>query len=291
MVGRKGFWIAVFLIPTILIFIVIYTIPVLTVFFTSFYRWKNFEPMQFIGINNYINILTGDEDFRVSFTNTFKWLLLQSTVHVFIGTMIAIFLSHKIRGWKFIRTAYFLPNVISSAALGMLFLNIYNPQYGILNSFIRLLGFKDFSQNWFFDDKTAFFAVTTCWLFYAGYIVLLILAQIMTLPESIHEAAIVDGATQLQYDIFVVVPLIKNIIGTSTLFAATSMLTTFDMIYLTTNGGPMNVTLNLPLYIYHTAMIGFDTGYANTAATILIILGIFIVISINKIFKLNSTIY
>ena len=167
-----------------------------------------------------------------------------------------------------------IPNIISSAALGMLFLCIMNPQFGMVNNLIRFVTGSDFSQNWFLGADTAFFSVTLTWLPYAGLVTILVMAEMASIPEDIYEAARVDGATDFQIDIRIVLPMMRNIIGTATVLAATSMLQKLDIIMMTTNGGPAGKTMNMPMYLYQTALTDNNYGLANAQGVVLIAIGL-----------------
>ncbi|PYG88246.1 carbohydrate ABC transporter membrane protein 1 (CUT1 family) [Ruminiclostridium sufflavum DSM 19573] len=285
---KNRLWIAIFLLPSILIFCLIYGASVVTLFGSSFTEWKLASKLEFTGISNYVNLFA-DKNFLKALSNTVIWALLQSTIHIFIGVTFALILSKKEFYWKFARTAYMIPNIICSAALGMVYLSIFNPKFGAVNNIIRALGVEDFSQNWFMDYSSAFFTVTITWLPFAGVVAILVLAEIAAIPEAILESAKIDGAGEFKTNIYVVLPLLKNIIGTCVIVAATSMLKNFDIIFMTTNGGPGNTTLNLPLYIYKTSMLENNYGYANTIGAFLILLGIVMLIVINKAFKLGQS--
>ena len=169
--------------------------------------------------------------------NTGIWVVLQSVVHVMLGTVIAFMLSKRKKGWKVLRTIYMIPNVVSAAALAVIFLNVFNAQYGIINSFVKTVTGKPFMKNWFFDQNSAFITVTWSWLLYTGMIIILVLAGVLSIPEDVVEAAKIDGATDMQINMKIRLPLIRTIIGTCEILAATSMLREFELIYLTTNGG------------------------------------------------------
>lgn len=285
---KNRFWIAIFLIPSLLIFCMIYGASVITLFASSFTEWRLASKVEFVGLSNYINLFS-DDDFLKALSNTTIWALLQSTIHIVIGVTFALILAKKEFYWKFARTAYMIPNIISSAALGMVYLSIFNPKFGAVNSIIRALGVKDFEQNWFMDYSTAFFTVTMTWLPFAAIVSILILAEIGAIPESIMESAKIDGAGEFKTNIYIVLPLLRNIIGTCVIVAATSMLKNFDIIFMTTNGGPENTTLNLPLYIYKTSMLENNYGYANTIGAFLILLGIVMLVAISKTFKMGQS--
>ncbi|MCR4778514.1 MAG: sugar ABC transporter permease, partial [Lachnospiraceae bacterium] len=187
-----------------------------------------------------------------------------------------------------VRAIFFIPNVISSAALGMLFLCIMNPQYGLVNTLVTKISGNTFSQNWFMDPKTAFLSVTMTWLPYAGLVTILVMAEMSSISEDIYEAAKIDGASLFQTDIYVVLPLMKNIIGTSVVLAATSMLQKLDIIMMTTQGGPGSKTMNMPMYIYKTVFTNNNYGLANAQGVLLIILGVLALRIIRGLFKMDK---
>ena len=288
MTKNKGY-IALFLIPTLILFLIVYAVSIVILFGTSFTEWSTGRNPIFIGLGNYIKMFTDDSDFRQSFINTIIWIVLQSTVHVCIGVVFAIILNMKEFYWKFARTVFMIPNIISGAAVGMLFLCILNPEFGAVNSIIRLLGLEDFSQNWFMDYKTSFFSVTMTWLPYAAIVTILVLAEIAAIPDGLFEAARIDGASEIKINLYVVLPLLRNIIGTCVILSGTSMLQKLDIIVMTTGGGPGNQTMNLPMYIYKTAFMDNNFGYSNTIGTFLVAFGIVLVLIYRKIFKIGSS--
>jgi raffinose/stachyose/melibiose transport system permease protein len=285
---RNRLWYALFLTPAVVIFLLVFGYPVINVIFTSFFDYKINQPMKFIGFDNYIGLLS-DPAFLVAFKNTIIWVGLQGSFHVGLGVLVALVLSHKPLGWKFVRTSYMIPIIISSAARAMLLLYVFNPQMGMINSFLKMIGFDDFSLNWYFDPASSFLTVTSGWLFFSALITIIVMAEIATIPQSLYEAAKIDGATKFQTDLFIVLPLLRNVIGISVILATTSMLKEFELIFLTTNGGPNDSNLNLPLYLYKEAMMLNNYGYANAIGTLLIFLGLFIILVTTRIFKFGQS--
>ena len=280
--------ITLFLIPAVVLFLVVFGVSLVTLFGSSFTDWAIGKQANFIGFDNYINVFK-DKDFVQGLINTVIWIVLQSTLHVAIGVTVALILSRRKFYWKFVRTVYMIPNIISSAALGMMFTILLNPQFGAINKLIQMFGNPDFNLNWFQNRATAFFAVTITWLPYAATVTILVLAEIAAIDTSIYEAARVDGASEMQVTFRITLPLLRNIIGTAAVLGGTSMLQKLDILMMTTNGGPGNRTLNLPLYIYDTALTNNDFATANTAGVYLIILGFITVIIINKVFRMGKS--
>ncbi|WP_298016373.1 carbohydrate ABC transporter permease [uncultured Dysosmobacter sp.] len=287
---KKG-WIPIFLLPAVILFLLIYAVPLVMVFVTSLFDYRlTGQGMTFIGFDNYVRLFH-DPDFAKALFNTVIWIFIQCIAHVALGTFIALILYKKPKGWKFVRTAYMIPNIISNAAIGMIFLNIFNPQFGIINSVLKAVGLEHLTHNWLMDSSTAFPSVTLIWVLFAGYTTTLVLAQALSIDESVLEAAKVDGATPFQTDLFVVLPLLKKIIGTTMVMAATYMLQMFDLIYITTNGGPGKTTTNLPLLLYGVYKGENNYGYANTIGVFIVVIGVVAMTVINKALKVNDEDY
>ena len=280
-------WIAVFLAPTVLLFLLIYAIPLAVVLGTSFMDYRLASPtISFAGLDNYTRLLS-DRAFFAALRNTVVWIFIHCTLHIALGVSLALVLYKKPFGWKFVRTAYMVPNIISNAAVGLIFLNIFNPQFGIINVILRGIGLEHLTRNWLMQSSTAFPSVTTIWLIFAGYTTILVLAHALSIDESILEAAKIDGASHFQQDMLIMLPLLKKIIGTTTVMAAAYMLRMFDLIFVTTSGGPGRLTTNLPLYLYHIYMNEYNYGYANTVGVVIILLGIVSMVIINRIYGVN----
>ena len=274
--------------PGVLLFGFVFLGSLVVLFGTSFTDWAIGKNFTFIGLKNYKYLFTEDKIFIDSIKNTAVWILLQSTLHVCLGTLVALILARKKWYSSAVRAIFFIPNVISSAALGMLFLCIMNPQYGLVNTLVSAVTKSTFSWNWFMNPKSAFFSVTMTWLPYAGLVTILVMAEMSSISEDIYEAAKIDGATLFQTDIYVVLPLMKNIIGTSVVLAATSMLQKLDIIMMTTQGGPGSKTMNMPMYVYKTVFTNNNYGLANAQGVILIILGVLALRIIRGLFGMNK---
>lgn len=287
----KKIWIPIFLAPAVILFLLIYAVPLGMVFITSLFDYRlTSSAMTFIGLRHYIDLM-GDPAFRQALSNTLIWIVIQCCLHVAIGTFVALLLYKKPRGWKFVRTAYMVPNIVSNAAIGMIFINIFNPQFGVLNSLLNKLGLEHLTHNWLMESGTAFPSVTIIWLLFAGYTTTLVLAQALSVDESVLEAARVDGANNLQIDFFIMLPLLKKIIGTTMVMAATYMLQMFDLIYITTNGGPGKTTTNLPLLLYGVYKSENNYGYSNAIGVVIVIIGVVAMTLINRAFKVNDEDY
>jgi len=252
---RQAGWIALFLLPAVALFLTIYAIPLGITLYTSLFDYRLFpNRMVYVGLANFAQLFARDAQFHRALVNNLVWILLHTTLHIAIGAVLALILYKKPRGWKAVRVIYMIPSIISNAAVAMIFANIYNPSYGVINSLLKSVGLAGMQRNWLYDPATSFVSVTMIWTLFSGYNTTLILSQALSLDSSVLEAARVDGASRLQQDFLIVMPLVKHMLATTMIMAATYMLQMFDLIYLTTRGGPGVTTTNLPLMLYKTAM-------------------------------------
>ena len=284
--SHQRLWVVIFLLPALVMFGLFFIGPIITVVTTSFTKWNGLSPPKFIGTANYLRLLSSDAVLS-AFWNSMKWVLAAALIHVPFGVLVALILSKKQRGWRFTRAVFMIPNIIGWTALSLLFRFIYMPESGIINGLFRLFGATDFQHNWLAHPDTAFFSVTSIWLFYAAVITLITLSEILAIPESIHDSAKIDGASNIQIDLYINLPMIRPIIGTGIIIAVTSVLKQFEIVYLTTSGGPGNKTTLLSVLMYNRLFNGMEHGYANALGILLMITGIILVISLQRIFRLS----
>ena len=267
-----------FLLPTLILFALFYVIPIITVFFTCFdtifYNYKKLFSMS---------------SFGKSLQNLGLWSLIAATLHVGIGALVAFILYQKPKGWKFVRGVYMIPNVISAAAWAMIYKFIFNNDFGLLNNAIRLIN-PSFNVNWFYQSPAAFWAVTFTWLFYAVIVCMVVLADLMAIPKELHEAAEIDGASSVQRTFLIDLPLCRNSLGTSVIISVTSRIAMYEAIALTTRGGPGNDTANLALILVK-AINDYNYGLANATAMLMFIFGIVVMLVINRVFRMNESVY
>lgn len=284
-IKNKGLWIVLFTMPCMLLFALVYAAPIVTVLYTSLCDYTTFSGPVFAGVKNFVNIF-GDGDFLESIKNTLVWVLLQSTFHVSLGLVMALVLRRKPKGWKVVRTAYMIPNIVPTAATGVMFTLLLNPTFGIVKPFLEMIG-VEVSQvpNLFGNSRYAFWTVTATWIFYAGFNTIIFLAEMGAVDKEIYEAATVDGASPWQLDWYITLPLMKNIFGTCVTLASVAMVSQFDIIYMTTKGGPGNTTLNLPIYLYKAATLENNYGKANAVGTVQIAIGLILVLLIQRMFQ------
>jgi len=262
-----------------------YLWPILTVIYTSFTRWNGMTTPQWTGLANYQRLINMS-GFMSSLRNLGLWSLIAATLHTAFGIIVAFAFFKNPPGWKFVRTVFMIPNVISGAAWAMIYRFLFNNEFGILNNFIRIFD-KDFSVNWFFQSPAAFWAITFTWLFYAVVISLVVLADLMSISSDIHEAAIIDGASGWQILTRIDLPLCRFSIGTSVIMGVTSRISMYEAIALTSRGGPAEDTMSLSMLLVK-AITDFNYGLANSAGMVMLIIGAFLMLICNRIFRMNK---
>ena len=274
------------LLPAIVIFTIFLVIPILIMGVTSFFSWTG-SGLEFVGTFNYERLFTRDRAYGAALRNTLVWIGVALFIHIPLAVLVAMILSKKIRGWKIFRTLFFIPNIVSYASLSIVFLAFYNARYGMLNTTLGSFGLEQFQQDWLFQRETALAAIILTWVFMIGFYMIIILAEIASIPESLYEASAIDGANAWQQDLYITLPLLRNAIGTSMILAATLSLIYFEGIFLMTQGGPANATMNLPMLAYSQYQ-NFRWGYTNAIGTTILLLGLVFILIIRTVFRVGE---
>ncbi len=288
---RTGFIFA-FLSPTLIAFCVFYLYPIITVLITSFCKWDytNITSPEFFGFRNmwqnYDYIFKTYPFFWEALGNSTKWAIIGAVVQIPVATLIALALSRKVKGIKFVRNAYVIPNMISTAAMGIIFLQLYNPSYGMINPIIRLFN-QDFSDNILLLKGPAFIAMTCAYIFFTGTTTLMILGNVMAVSEEVREAAMLDGASGLKQDWHITIPMIKGTLKTVSVLAATSGFLIYNEVYFLTKGAAG--TYSISYVIRELAITSPKTqfGRANAVAMIQILAGMVIILVINLLYSVS----
>ena len=279
--------ILIFLLPALILFCGVLIAPIGASLYYSFFNWKGIGPKTFIAFANYKELFTSNS---IGFIKALKNSLLLAALSVFLqlplALALALTLGKRIKGERLFLSVYFMPVLISTVVIGQLWLKIYNPDYGILNVFLRSVGLDSWAKIWLGDKRYALGAVfvPTLWQ-YVGYHMLLLYAGVKSVPTELREAAMLDGATDSQVNRYIVLPYIKPIIRISVIFAVTGSLKSFDLIYVLTNGGPLHATEVPSTLMISMLFTRGRYGMGSTIAVLLIVLCFGFALLINAIFK------
>ena len=272
--------VTLFLIPALLLLIAFFILPVIYLVFMSLQQWDGLSTPSFIGLGNFAKIFK-DKTFIQAIVNNVVWALTAGLVQVPIAMFTAIMLSQKMHGWKLFRTVYFLPQVISGVALATMWAAVYNASYGLLDGLLKIVGLGAFQRNWLGDLNTAFPACLLYWVPYIGYYMVIMLADIQSIPPDYYEAASLDGAGSVRQAFSITIPLIRGSLATCMTLAMIFGLRQFEQIYMLTNGGPANRTMVMVLYLYNE-MKALNYGPSSAASMVLIGIGTIVIVGLRK---------
>lgn len=279
------FGVVVFLAPVLILYGAYFIYPLVYVFSTSLFE-TNGVTSEFVGLANFADDFA-NPTFRLSIRNNFIWVVSLGFGQVGLALVVAMILARQPRGWRFLRTVYFLPNVISQVALAMMWAALYNAEYGAINQFLELIGMEEATRNWLGSLETALPAVLLQQVFYIGYFMIILLAATMSIPQSFYEAAEIDGASVLQQEFYITLPMIRDILVTAMTLAMAYGLRHFESTFLLTGGGPANITSVLGIQLHRR--LGFlDYGGANAIGVVLIVLGVLLIVTIRTLGRRTS---
>lgn len=275
-----------FIFPASLIYISIVALPVLSTIYNSFFRWNLVDIKRYVGFRNFVQLFTIDDIFKLSLKNTMLLLVFSVVIEIPLAIMLAIALSSNIRGTRYFKTVYFMPNILASVAIGLMWSFIYNPDFGLINKLLTASGIIDKPILFLADERSVLpsILVVISWQF-IGYHMILYLAAIENIPESLNEISTIDGATFWQRTRSITIPLIKPIIGIDTVLIATGSLRYFDLIYVMSNGGPNHASEVVALYMYYKSFRDMQYGYGSAVAVILLALCLIVTVVLNRAFK------
>ena len=237
----------------------------------------------FIGLQNYLNYFHDPKTPAVLLT-TAIFAVVTVGGCMSIGLALARLLDRKLHGRTFVRAAVFAPYVLSGVAVGMCWLFVFDPQYGLVSGLLRGLGIT--SPNWYNDPHWSLAMVCIVYLWkYVGYVAIIYLAALQSVPDDILEAAQIDGASPLRTFWSIIFPLLSptTLFLTVTVFIESNSGGSFDIIRAMTKGGPLEGTTTMVYQVYQEAFVDGSAGYASAIATLLFV-GLLLVTLVQMVF-------
>jgi raffinose/stachyose/melibiose transport system permease protein len=247
---------------------------------TAFTNWS-LAGTQYVGFDNFRSMFH-DDQFWMALRNTGVFVLAANIIQIPLATVVALILGHGIRGWRVMRVLVFLPNMMSPAAIALVYTFVLNPRFGLLNAALGHVGLDQLRHDWLSDVDTALWSVIGTWVFSVGLFALLILNEIQGLPPEVLEAAQLDGASRRQRAWHITVPLIRPVLATCMLLASLAALAYFEGVYVMTGGGPADHTMTLGLYSYLAYSRG-EWGYANAVGLFMLGVGAAVILLIRRL--------
>ena len=265
---RKTLPIVVFLAPAMVFLLVFLIYPLFSSFQLSLLDWNGLgNGGRFIGLDNWAN-LAQDKQFWRSLGNNALLAVFSILIQLPIALVLAVMLDEAGKRSRILKILYFLPLLMSSVALGVLFKNIYDPNFGPINLVLQALHLEGLAHDWLGDTRLALGSViaVVCWQNIPFYMVLF-LAGLSSFPAELSEAAELDGASKATVFWRIKLPHLQGTIRTAILLAIIGSLRYFDLIYVMTGGGPEGSSELMATYMYRTVFSSFQLGYGSTVAS------------------------
>ncbi|RBP90634.1 carbohydrate ABC transporter membrane protein 1 (CUT1 family) [Cytobacillus firmus] len=280
---------ALYITPALFLVLALIYIPIVQTGYYGLMKWNGIGEMDFIGLKNY-KVLMKDALFWRSALHSFL-LALFSAISLIGYLFISIILAGKIKGADLLRKIYLIPMLLASVAIAQLWMKIYHPSNGMLNTVLMASGIED-PPAWLADANLALYAIIIPIIWqYAGFYILIYYAALKNIPESLVEAARIDGASPWQIALKIKLPLIMNVIKVTIVLAVVGSLKYFDLIYVMTGGGPNGASEVMASYMYQKAFKGFDFGYASAIGFFLLVICLVVTYIIRRFTAANEDIY
>lgn len=228
---------------------------------------------KFIGLENYIRAFTKDESFYKFFGNTIYFVIFLVPIVLVISLLLALLINKKSgRMTKAYRVSLFLPSITSTIAVSMVWLWIFNPDMGLINNMLTAIGFNN-PPMWLNspDSSKAALVIMRVWQM-SGYYMIMFLAGLQTIPESLYESAQVDGANKIQSFFKITLPMLSNTTFVVIILLVIEAFNMFESILIMTNGGPLGSTSTIMYYIYEQGFKNYNMGYASAIAWIFFVI-------------------
>ena len=268
--GQRPWTAYIYILPSFLIYAFFILWPIFDTLRLSFYEWDGFSTPVFTGLNNYAGLLK-DEVFHISLRNNLLFMVFYTLFPIaFALFLTALMTRRRLRGMSLFRAGLFVPYVMSMVVVGVVWRWIYNPAFGPLNQVLKAIGLEAWTRPWLGDFQLALPAVglVGTWVQY-GFCMVLFIAGVQRIEEELYDAAKIDGANEFRQFWHITMPGIRSEISVALVITFIAALRIFDLVFVTTRGGPGNETMVVSLWLYRNAFQINRSGYAATIAVVL----------------------
>lgn len=269
-IAEQTFWGYIFIGPWLIGFVIFALGPIIASFGLSFTRYELITAPQWIGLGNYATLLSGDRLFWLSLYNTIYYTALSVPLGLTVAFLLAMLLNRRQPGIGVYRTLFYLPVVSSGVAISLLWIWLLNPQFGLINYLLRLVGLP--GPGWLVDGAWAKPALVLMSMWSVGGTVVVFLAGLQGVPRTLYEAAALDGANGWARFRHVTLPMMSPVIFFNLIIGMIGSFQVFTQAYIMTGGGPQNATLFYVLHLFKQGFGLFRMGYAAALAWILFLI-------------------
>jgi len=284
MADAKKVWVRRFLsrywllFPALAIYVVFLLYPMLFSLVVSFYDWDGLSPSKvFVGLKNYGKFFSDPTSLLV-LRNNFLWTVLTLAIPTALGLLLAVLLNTGVRARVVFRSIFYSPAVLPLVAVGIVWAWIYNPMFGVINNFLKMMGLHALARPWLGDPRIALYSVilTAIWQG-TGFPMLLFLAGLQGIPKELYEAAEIDGAGSLQSFFYITLPSLRETFVVVVSLLIVNSLRVFDLVYAMTWGGPGKATQVLGTWMYFNTFVYHRAGFGSSIAWIMTAISLIIV--------------
>ena len=264
-----------FVLPALAIYALFMVYPFVQSVYLSLTSWDGAQPVkEFVGLANYATLLQ-DRLLWLSLSHNVIWVILGTAAPLVIGLLLAILLWNRPRGFTLFRTFYFLPQVLSSVIIAIVWGWIYNPIFGLLNQGLEAVGLEQLQRAWLGDGEVALYAVLAAAVWaQTGFVFVIFMAGLQNVSRDLLEAAMLDGANAWSRFWNVTVPQLASVTTVITVFLLIGGFNVFDVIFVMTAGGPANATEVIATYTYTEAFTQNRVGYGAALSMVMTVLSL-----------------
>ena len=267
-----------FMFPGSLIYLSVIIFPVFYSFYISMFEWNGIGQMKFVGLENYVKLVTTDQVFPIAIKNNLIWIVLTVVFTTGVALIFAVLLNRPFHGRTFFRGFYYFPAVIAPIAVGITWRWVYEPNIGFINQFFKAIGVP-FVQSWLSDPNTSLYATFIASMWQAiGQPMILFLAGLEAVPSDVLEASRIDGAGPFKQFFYVTVPLLKETFVIVLATQIVSAMKVFDIIQSLTGGGPNNSTEMMATYMYSQTFQYSNVGMGTAVACVMVLIMMIVIV-------------
>lgn len=266
-----------FVLPALILFLAFFIYPVFTAINNSFTSWNGISKnVTYIGFDNYATAFK-DEAFWKSVKNNVYFILFSCLIQVPLIVIFSLLIANVKRLKGLYKTAVFMPSIMSTAVIGILWGFIYNPDFGLANQLLGVFGISP--VYWLSDKNWAMLSIliTNAWQ-WTGFYIVMVLAAILAIPKELEEAAAIDGATGFQRAFKITIPLVMPIISVVIMLSIAGAMKAADIVLVMTKGGPAGSTDVMATYMIRYAITSFKHGFGNSIAVLIFVFTIIITV-------------
>lgn len=261
--------------PALVLFVFFELFSLLYNLYIGFHSWKGFGDPTFVGLANYVDIFT-DKLFRGALTHNFIFMVVALVFMTGFGLFLAIVLDSGFPFAGFFRGLLFLPVIIPTVVVGLVWTRIFSSQGGLLNQFLEIFNLVNLQNDWLGNPKTALIAVLVVWVWrHLGYSVIMFSAGLLGIPDDLKDAAALDGASPMQSVTRITIPLLRSIIMIVAVLYAIFAFKVFTLVFIMTGGGPYFATEVVNSYMYDRVFRYFELGIGSSITNLIILILLF----------------